>query len=144
MPPRPIRITKAEYELLADFRRALRLFLHFSEEAARTEGLAPQQHQALLAIKGFPGRDHVLVGELAERLQILPHSAVGLADRLVTRGYARRVPDNADRRRVHLALTPRGEAVLERLSAVHRKQIRALGPRIDRLLSHWSRLKVGS
>jgi len=138
MPAKPARLTKAEYELLADFRRALRQFLRFSEEAARAEGLAPQQHQALLAIKGFPGRERVLVGELAERLQIRPHSAVGLADRLAAQGHVLRVPDRADRRQVYLALTPRGEAVLERLSAIHREQIRALGPRIDRLLRHLS------
>ncbi len=138
MPANPARLTKAEYELLADFRRALRQFLRFSEEAARAEGLAPQQHQALLAIKGFPERDRVLVGELAERLQIRPHSAVGLADRLAAKGHVLRLPDRADRRQVYLALTPRGEAVLERLSAIHREQLRALGPRIDRLLRHLS------
>ena len=76
-------ITKSQYENLAAFRFALRKFLRFSEDAAGAAGLTPQQHQALLAIKGFPGRDHVTVGELAERLQIKPHSAVGLIDRLV-------------------------------------------------------------
>src|SRR3974390_70976 len=105
MRAKPTRLTKAEYELLADFRRALRQFLVFSENAARANGLAPQQHQALLAIKGFPGRDQVLIGELAERLQIRPHSAVGLANRLVAKGYVLRVTDQTDRRRVHLALT---------------------------------------
>ncbi|HWW03374.1 MAG TPA: helix-turn-helix domain-containing protein [Candidatus Acidoferrum sp.] len=39
--------------------------------------MTPQQHQALLAIQGFPGRDCVTVGELAERLQLRHHSAVG-------------------------------------------------------------------
>ena len=46
--------------------------LHFSETAAEAAGITPQRHQALLAIKGFPGRDHVTVGELAERLQLAP------------------------------------------------------------------------
>ncbi len=138
MRAKPTRLNKAEYELLADFRRALRQFLLFSENAARANGLAPQQHQALLAIKGFPGRDWVLIGELAELLQIRPHSAVGLANRLVARGYVRRLPDRTDRRRVHLALTPRGEAILERLSAIHREQLQVIGPRIDRLLRHLS------
>lgn len=138
MRAKPTRLTKAEYELLADFRRALRQFLVFSENAARANGLAPQQHQALLAIKGFPGRDRVLIGELAERLQIRPHSAVGLANRLVAKGYVLRVTDQADRRRVHLTLTPSGEALLERLSAIHREQLRVIGPQIDRLVRHLS------
>src|SRR5579859_1886698 len=79
-------LSKADYEALAEFRWSLRHFLGFSEAAARAAGITPQQHQALLAIKGFPGRDKVSVGELAERLQIEHHSAVGLADRLVRRG----------------------------------------------------------
>lgn len=138
MAAKPHPITKADYEMLAEFRRGLRQFLHFSEVAARAAGLAPQQHQALLAIKGFPGSDRLLIGELAERLQIRPQSAVGLADRLVAKGYARRFPDGVDRRRVRLGLTSRGEAVLERLSATHREQLRALSPRFEQLLRHLS------
>src|SRR5674476_687372 len=54
--------SKSQYEMLAAFRYALRQFLHFSEEAAHATGITPQQHQALLAIKGFPGRDCVTAG----------------------------------------------------------------------------------
>ena len=128
------KITKAHYETLAELRYALRQFLRFSENAAQAAGVTPQQHQAMLAIKGFPGRDHITIGELAERLQILPHSAVGLADRLVTENYARRVPDQKDRRQVRLTLTSRGEAILEKLSTTHREQLRRVGPQINRLL----------
>src|SRR5580658_4553073 len=78
----PRQLNKAQYETLAEFRYALRQFIHFSEEAAQAAGITPQRHQALLAIKGFPGRDSVTVGELAEQLQIAHHSAVGLVDRL--------------------------------------------------------------
>ena len=63
-------ITKADYEKLAAFRYALRQFLRFSEDAARAVGIEPQQHQALLAIKGFPERDWVTIGELADKLSI--------------------------------------------------------------------------
>ena len=91
------RITKSHYELLSALRHALRRFLRFSEEAAHAAGLEPQQHQALLAIKGFPGRDHASIGELAERLQVRHHSAVGLIDRLARRGLVRRAPAAADR-----------------------------------------------
>lgn len=135
MSARKNKLTAAHYELLAEWRYALRQFLRFSEGAARAAGLTPQQHQAMLAIKGFPGREGITIGELAERLQIRPHSAVGLADRLVREKFARRVPGRRDRRQVHLALTPRGDAVLEKLSATHREQLRRVAPQINRLLA---------
>src|SRR5262245_16083828 len=76
------KVSRVEYEALAALRFGLRQFLRFSEEAAHAAGITPQKHQALLAIKGFPGRSRVTVGELAERLQIRHHSAVGLVDRM--------------------------------------------------------------
>jgi len=134
MPARSSKLDPAHYELLAEWRYALRQFLCFSERAARAAGITPQQHQAMLAVKGFPARDGLTIGALAERLQIRPHSAVGLADRLVREKFARRVPGRKDRRQVHLTLTARGEAVLEKLSAAHREQLRRLGPQMNRLL----------
>jgi hypothetical protein len=47
-------ISKPDYVALAEFRYALRHFLYFSQSAAGAAGLRPQQHQALLAIKGYP------------------------------------------------------------------------------------------
>ncbi len=40
-----------DYQTLAAIRAALRRFTHFSEEAAKTAGVTPQQHQALLAVE---------------------------------------------------------------------------------------------
>lgn len=133
--PSKHKVTQADYEALAKFRYALRQFLYFSEKAARAAGLTPQHHQAMLAIKGFPSRDRITIGELAERLQIRHHSAVGLADRLVAERFVRRVADQQDRRQVRLALTARGEAVLEKLSAAHHEQLQRVGPQINRLLT---------
>jgi DNA-binding MarR family transcriptional regulator len=127
-------LTKADYELLAAWRHALRRFLAFSRAAAEQEGIPPQQHQALLAIKGFPGREQVTVGELAERLLLRHHSAVGLVDRLVRQRLVRRVPSATDRRRVHVALTPAGEAIVRRLSTVHLDELRQLRPQLRRLV----------
>ena len=107
--------SKAEYERLSAFRYALRQFLSFSEEAAKAAGLTVQQHQALLTIKGFPGRDHITNGELAEWLQIKHHSAVGLVDRLAASGLIGRAHDEVDHRRVYVRLTDQGLAVLEKL-----------------------------
>src|ERR1700676_4289797 len=116
---KPKQLIKAQYETLAAFRYALRQFLRFSEEAAWAAGITPPQHQALLAIKGFPGRDSVTVGELAERLQLRHHSAVGLVDRLVIEKMVSRAPSNSDRRQVLVQLTRCGENVLEKLSFAH-------------------------
>lgn len=131
---RPDKLHKAQYETLAAFRYALRKFIHFSETAAQAAGITPQQHQALLAIKGFPGRDRVAVGELAERLQLRHHSTVGLIDRLVMEKLVARAPSDEDRRRVFIQLTSRGEKTLEKLSTMHRKQLQHIGPELSRLL----------
>jgi DNA-binding MarR family transcriptional regulator len=131
---KPRQLSKSQYETLAAFRYALRRFLHFSEEAARAAGVAAQQYQALLAIKGFPARDTVTVGELAERLQLRHQSAVGLVDRLVAEKLVFRAPSSGDRRRVLLQLTRRGEEVLEKIASVHRRQLRRIGPEISHLL----------
>jgi DNA-binding MarR family transcriptional regulator len=123
-------LSKSQYETLAAFRYALRQFLHFSEEAAHGAGITPQQHQALLAIKGFPARDCVTMGELAERLQLRHHSAVGLVDRLVAEKLVARVPSGQDRRQVFVQLTQRGDNVLERLSSAHKEQLKRMAPEL--------------
>lgn len=120
--------------MLAALRHALREFLRFSRDAARTAGIPPQQHQALLAIKGYPHREYVTMGELAERLQVRHHSAVGLVDRLARRQLVRRVPVKEDRRRVHVSLTAKGEALIERLSEIHLAELREIRPKLRRLL----------
>ena len=134
------RISKVQYELLASFRYALRRFLHFSETAALAAGITPQHHQALLGIKGFPGRDRATVGELAERLQIRHHSAVGLVDRLVADRLVRRESAPNDRRQVYVWLTQHGETVLETLSELHHTQLKVLGPELRRMLARLAKL----
>jgi DNA-binding MarR family transcriptional regulator len=131
---RPARLSKTQYEMLAAFRYQLRQFLRFSEDAARQMGLTPRQHQALLAIKGFPKRERITVGELADQLQIAHHSAVGLVDRSVEQNLIVREPSLTDRRQVYIKLTAHGGEILEQLSDVHRAEIRRLGRRLGVLL----------
>ncbi|HTX66950.1 MAG TPA: MarR family winged helix-turn-helix transcriptional regulator [Opitutaceae bacterium] len=125
-------LTRNEYEALAAFRHALRRFLAFSARAARAAGLSPQQHQALLAVKGAGGRP--TIGALAAQLERRHHSAVGLVDRLARRGLARRERSAADRREVRVVLTVRGERLLAGLSAAHRDELRRVGPALRALL----------
>ena len=135
------RLKKSEYEALAAFRYELRKFIHFSEAAAQNAGITPQQHQALLAIKGFPGREEITIGELAERLQLRHHSVVGLIDRLVLEGLVSRVQSETDRRQVLIHLSNQGEKMLEKLSNIHRTQLKQLGPELNSLIERLNNIR---
>jgi DNA-binding MarR family transcriptional regulator len=132
-------LIKSQYETLAAFRYALRRFIRFSEEAAQAAGVTAQQYQALLAIKGFPARDDVTVGELAERLQLRHHSVVGLIDRLVAEKLVVRAPSAKDRRQVLIQVTSRGEKIVGKIASVHREQLKRIGPEIRQLLEQLGR-----
>jgi len=121
-PIAPIRRKKlddAEYKAIGDFRRALREFLAFSDNAARGHGLTSQQHQALLAIRAHDGPEPMSIGELADCLLIRNHSALELIGRLVERGLLARTASEEDRRRVLLTLLPEGADLLERISLLN-------------------------
>lgn len=122
------RPDRQDYRMLSDFRYLIRRFLKFSQDAAHGTGLTARQHQALLAIKGFPGDDGPTVGDLAERLCIQQHSTVELVDRLVEAGLVLRTHDTADRRRVLLGLTDVAEQHLAALSTIHLEELNRLRP----------------
>jgi DNA-binding MarR family transcriptional regulator len=109
-------ISAADYRKLAEFRFRIRQFLHFSEEAARSHGMEPQQHQLLLAIRGLPKGARPTVTTISERLCLRHHSTVELIDRLEKQGAVARQHGEEDRREVLLHLTPRGEDWLRRLT----------------------------
>jgi len=127
-------LTADDYQALAEFRYQIRRFLHFSERAARVAGINPQQHQLLLAIKGLPSGVEPNIGEIAGRLHVRHHSAVELSDRLSIIGLVRKTRAKEDRRRVLLKITPRGEAVLRKLSLIHRAQLEAVGSSVIQTL----------
>src|SRR5471030_795577 len=101
------KLKNADYGGLARFRFALRVFLRFSEDAARAAGITPNQHQLLLAIRGVPGGAPT-ISDVAEWLQLRHHSTVELIDRAVEAGLIGRKTDGSDRRRQRLVLTERG------------------------------------
>lgn len=133
--PRVTHIDDAEYRSLAAFRYEIRKFLAFSEQAARAAGIEPQQHQLLLALRGLPLGARPTIGTLAERLAIRHHTAVALVDKLEDRGLLRRERAATDRREVLLTLTPEGQELLRELSALHRQQLRTVGPSMVAALS---------
>jgi DNA-binding MarR family transcriptional regulator len=127
-------LSDREYQALAAFRHELRRFLRFSETEARARGLAPAQHQLLLAVRGHPGPGRPTIGDMAEALQQRHHSVSELVERAVAAGLLDRSADPDDRRRHHLELSPKGAAVLEELSEVHRAELRDLRRQLVRSL----------
>jgi DNA-binding MarR family transcriptional regulator len=129
-------VSIAAYRKLAEFRHQIRQFLHVSEQAARANGIEPQQHQLMLAIKGLPEGARPTVTTLALRLCLKHHSAVELVNRLVERGAAVRRPSQEDRREVLVELTPLGEEILEKLKDLHLQELRTKAPEL------WQALKA--
>lgn len=133
-PPRPSAAAArtepslADYRALAELRYQIRVFLRFSEDAARQAGIEPQQHQLLLAIKGLPPDRAPTIKTLAERLCLRHHSTVALVDHLEARALVRRQRNEEDRREILLRLTPAGQELLLGLSVLHREQFRTIAP----------------
>ena len=129
------RASATVYRQLAEFRYCIRQFLHFSEEAARSHGIEPQQHQLMLAIKGLPEGTRATVTALSQRLCLRHHSTVELIDRLVGQRAVVRRPSDLDHREVLIELTPHGEELLHRLSVLHWQELRVSGPAFFEALS---------
>lgn len=104
----------------------MRRFERFSERAAHNEGVTPLQYLMLLHIKGYPAREWATIGELAERLQAQHHGVVALVSRCEAAGLVKRRPSASDRRQVEVHLLKAGEAVLVRLAALHRAELKSL------------------
>ncbi|MDE1167297.1 MAG: MarR family transcriptional regulator [Pseudomonas sp.] len=121
---------KQDFEALSEFRYQLRRFLRFSEEAVQAHGVTPQQYLLMLHTQGFAERHWATVGELAERLQMVPHGAVALVKRCQAQGLVQRQRGELDRREVQVSLTEKGWAVLAKLAAIHREELKTSGNRL--------------
>ena len=118
----------AEYVALAEFRYQLRRFSRRMEEQVRGMGVNPQQYQVVLAVRGLPPGQAPTVGRLAERMQLNHNSMVELVDRCEHAGLLERTRSDADRRHVTMTITSRGEALLRKLGAAAREELRSSGP----------------
>ena len=132
---RRYHLTTEHYAQLAAWRRALRTFLRFSEHAAAEVGLGAQQYQGMLVVRGWAEERPLTIGDLAGQLYVKHNTAVSLVDRLVEQGLMTRATSTADRRKVELALTPRGRTVLATLAAQHRRELQRLGPVFKRFFA---------
>lgn len=64
-------------------------------------------------------REALSMTDLSRLLLVSNGNATAVVDRLEKDGLARRTPSEADRRSVHVALTPEGVAVFEAMAASH-------------------------
>jgi DNA-binding MarR family transcriptional regulator len=80
------------------------------------------------------------IKDLAEQMLLVPHGAVQLVDRLVQAGLAERLPSEADRRSVLVALTSAGADVTARLALDHYAELIRHKPLLAESLTHLRKL----
>ena len=133
--PNKSDVTLADYRALADFRYELHRYLGLSDRAARSAGLHPGQYRLLLMAKGLPEGIEPTIGNLAERLGLKHHSTVELVDRLEERGLIQRERSAAHRSVVFVRITPKGDAILQKLVQSRKKELQKAGPILVKALN---------
>lgn len=106
-------------DLAERFVRAARY--HFPAEWLRADLTMPQLKVLLTLYLDGPQS----CSALASALRLSLPTMTGILDRLQARGYLLRRHDERDRRRVISHLSPRGEALVERLWAAGREELAA-------------------
>ena len=101
MARRPSKQDKVD-DVLEAFRRSGSQDAAFDNVAARRLGVNPTDLQCLTIVQR---RDGVTAGELAAEAGLTSGAVTGVIDRLERSGYARRVRDPADRRKVNVEVT---------------------------------------
>jgi DNA-binding MarR family transcriptional regulator len=98
--------------LIAAFRASGNQDSAFENLAAERLGVNRTDLHCLNAIENAAG---LTAGELADAVGLTSGAVTGVVDRLERAGFARRVPDPADRRRVKVEVTPEFYARAERI-----------------------------
>lgn len=104
-------VTKAHLiqDCMQNLRRIVKVLEMYSEGVERHFGLTGPQLWALWEL----GRlGPCALKDLAGKMKLDPSTVVGVVDRLVHKGLVVRNPDPADRRRISLTPTARGQKVL--------------------------------
>ena len=130
-PRKPVAPTAEEAATVAEFRVALRRFLHHTELVARECGITPRHYLLLLLIKGAPDlSERSTVTALAERLHLAQSSVTELVARAEQAGLIRREQSADDARVAYLRLTDEGERrfaqAFQSLAAERRELQRAI------------------
>lgn len=100
--------------------------LHNRGPNSRLLARSQLSHAQFLQLRYLLWNPGATVGELADRLGISRPAATQSVDRLVARGLVQRIGDVEDRRRVHLRLTAKGEAVTRRTLADMERELDAV------------------
>ena len=110
----PGRTHKKEliWELISEFRIATNQDSAFDNLAAERIGLNRTDLHCINIVENSGG---LTAGALAAESGLTTGAVTGVIDRLERAGYARRVPDPADRRRVKLEVTPKWYARAEKI-----------------------------
>jgi len=99
-------------ELIQEFRASGNQDDAFDTIAAERLGVSDTDLRCLNIIENARG---ITAGELASRAGLTAGAVTGVIDRLESRGYARRLPDTADRRRVRVEVTQAFYRAAERI-----------------------------
>ena len=99
-------------ELIQEFRATANQDDAFDAVAAARLGVSDTDMRCLNIIENSRG---ITAGELATGSGLTPGAVTGVIDRLERHGYARRVPDPSDRRRVRVEVTPSFYRAAERI-----------------------------
>ncbi len=122
------RLNADKLEAMAEFRYALRRFLHFSETSAEEQGISAQQYQLLQVVQAMSAERPVSISIIAERMVLRHNSAVELVDRAERLRLVERLADKEDLRRSIVVLTEHGRKVLTRVAAAHLAELETAGP----------------
>jgi DNA-binding MarR family transcriptional regulator len=110
--PQPPKKKDLVHELISEFRIAGNQDSAFDNLAADVLGVNGTDLHCLNAIENAGG---LTAGELAAETGLTSGAVTGVIDRLERVGFARRVPDPEDRRRVKVEVTPKFYARAEKI-----------------------------
>lgn len=88
------------------------------EQVFRKAGITDQQFNVLRILKGGPKTGY-LIGEIKERMIFRNADVPRLVNRLADQGLVKRFENPKDRRCCRVRLTPKGEALQEKVRPVH-------------------------
>jgi DNA-binding MarR family transcriptional regulator len=103
---------KTVLQIIESLRRVFKTFQTASQKLQDTLGITMSQSWALFSIKE---RKSLTLAELSKMMFVRPSTASVVVDRLVDKGYVAKRRMKKDQRSVAIALTPSGEAFLERI-----------------------------
>jgi len=106
----------AYFQGVAEARYVLRSVFRLVDEQAKSAGIDPLEHQALIQIYGSQA-SKLQVNELADRLGIAPAFASNLARSLVAKKLLSRTRGQHDQRVIIVSVTPSGRELLRTIDA---------------------------